>query len=137
MTGARFYGVWIDMRQRCNNPKNARYADYGGRGIKVCQRWDSFENFKADMFPRPVGASLGRIDNNGPYSPQNCRWETRSQQQRNRRDTKLIEWKGTRRTAAEWAECLKINTNSFRGRLRKWPLHKVMTYEYRPRSKPS
>jgi hypothetical protein len=81
----REYECWVSMRDRCRNPNNKRYEHYGRRGITVCRRWDTFENFLADMGPRPDGHSIDRIDNDGNYDPGNCQWATRSQQRRNRR----------------------------------------------------
>lgn len=88
-TMARTYRSWGMLRSRCNNPKDPAYKNYGGRSIKVCKRWDKFENFLEDMGKRPEGMTIDRIDNDGNYEPDNCRWATIGQQIRNSRHTKL------------------------------------------------
>jgi hypothetical protein len=83
------YTIWSAMKDRCHNPNNKQYADYGGRGITVCDRWrNSFPNFLEDMGERPEGLTLERSDNDGNYEPSNCVWETRKKQAENRRNTR-------------------------------------------------
>jgi hypothetical protein len=77
------YRTWCAMRERCGSKKHRAYPRYGGRGITVCERWQKFSNFLADMGARPPGTSIDRIDNNGNYEPGNCRWATAIQQRRN------------------------------------------------------
>lgn len=83
--GQKIYWIWADMVSRCTNSKHVRFADYGGRGIKVCRRWMSFDNFYSDMGDRPANRSLDRLNNNRGYSPANCRWATASEQASNKR----------------------------------------------------
>lgn len=121
--------AWYGMLKRCHNPKNKFYHYYGGRGIDVCERWrNSFQAFLEDMGPRPGPQySIDRIDNEKGYAPENCRWATRTQQSRNTRVARVIEFGGKRMYLAEWAEVLGINPNTLRARLlRGWPPEMVL-----------
>lgn len=98
------YNIWCHMLRRCNNKKNSRYPDYGGRGITVCERWHDFENFIADMGERPSkNYSINRIDNDGNYEPGNCNWATLKEQANNTRRNHWIEINGERKTLSQWA----------------------------------
>lgn len=113
-------GCWQQMQRRCYNPAHPYYACYGGRGIRVCERWrTSFQAFLADMGPRPsLAHTVDRIDANGHYEPSNCRWATPSQQARNMRTSRRITWRGTTQSMADWADELNIPAGSIRDRLR-------------------
>lgn len=93
MARTQEYQSWSGMWNRCTNPKYVLFHRYGGRGIRVCERWEKFENFFQDMGTKPKGMSLGRIDNDGNYEPCNCRWETPTQQCNNTRRSVRVEGK--------------------------------------------
>lgn len=103
------YKSWQEMRTRCEDPKAISFPNYGGRGIKVCERWrNSFENFLEDMGPRPAGRSLDRKRGAEGYSPSNCVWSTRTEQNRNKRSNVLVKYKGREQCLSAWCEELKI-----------------------------
>jgi hypothetical protein len=108
MAGKSEYNTWRSMKKRCYLKVHKSYKDYGGRGITVCDRWlSSFENFIQDMGTKPQGNySLDRIDNNGNYCPENCRWASPSEQGRNQRTNINITYQGQTKCIAEWAETI-------------------------------
>tara|TARA_R110000868_G_C10670154_1_gene746562 strand:- start:79 stop:660 length:582 start_codon:yes stop_codon:yes gene_type:complete len=111
------YRVWLQMRARCNNPGAEHYNRYGGRGIKVCTRWDDFMAFKEDMGKRPKGFTIERIDNSKGYGPDNCKWASRKEQSNNRDCNVRITYKGMTKTAMQWAEETGLHYNTINGRL--------------------
>jgi hypothetical protein len=114
------YNAWYGMLQRCNNPNNKAYKYYGARGVAVCDRWlDSFENFLADVGPRPSHRhSLDRELNDKGYSPENCRWATKKQQTRNQRSNVVVQYQGREMTLAEAAEVAGVPYNLLWRRVR-------------------
>ncbi len=125
------YVVWAGMIQRCTDPACKSYPRYGGRGITVCARWrHSFENFLADMGPRPGPAySIDRIENDGNYEPGNCRWATEEEQRRNTRRNRFIEFNGVQKTMTEWERSLGMRRGTLQARLdqHRWPLELAIT----------
>lgn len=128
MSRSRTFSTWRDMFQRCENPESPRYKHYGGRGIKVCPQWRQFEQFFQDMGERPDGLTIDRKDNNGDYTPANCRWATRKTQTENRRCTIWIEFNGVRKTRTQWARHIGMYPSVLAKRLKNnWPFEMAIT----------
>jgi len=124
-------GIWYGMHSRCENPNVKEFAYYGARGITVCARWSGkigFENFVADMGPRPAGKSLERVVNSKGYCPSNCVWATPKTQQRNTRHNRILILDGKAQCVAAWAEDLGIKSGTLCARLRMgWSTQRTLT----------
>jgi hypothetical protein len=122
------------MVQRCTNHKNKNYHRYGGRGISVCERWLKFENFLADMGPRPDGMTLERERVNEGYEPGNCVWASYLRQANNTRRNSVLEYEGRRQTVSEWATEFGLPYNTLFSRVYrlKWPIEKALKTPPRP-----
>jgi len=129
------YRSWAGMIQRCTNSNNPAYLNYGGRGITVCDKWLSFENFYRDMGDRPSEKhSLDRIDNNKGYCKENCRWATKKEQSNNRRNLVVLELAGDRHTITEWSVLLGLPWSTIKNRLLLgWSVEKALTKPVRRR----
>lgn len=123
------YRTWAMMCKRCNDSDNPLHKNYGGRGISVCDRWnESFENFLADMGPRPsYEMSIDRINVNGNYEPGNCRWATDKEQANNTRRNRRITFNGLTLTLNEWAVKIGIGASGLHARLARMPMEKALT----------
>lgn len=128
ITPRKVYAVWHNMIRRCENPKARNYKNYGGRGIKVCKRWRNLKNFYEDMGECPEGMSIDRIDNDGDYSPANCRWATKKEQSNNTRRNHNIEYAGITMTLAQWSEELGISRAALESRFRSgWSVERTFS----------
>lgn len=126
MHGSDTYRAWKSMNHRCHNPNATNYERYGGRGITICDRWKEFKYFYEDMGDKPPGMTLGRKDNDGPYSPENCEWQTVTTQANNRISTRLIEFQGVKLSVAEWSRKTGIPDYTITRRIdRKLPMDQV------------
>lgn len=125
---SKTYQSWQSMVQRCTNPNNKDYYNYGGRGIKVCESWLEFENFLEDMGEAPKGYQIDRVDNNGNYCKPNCRWATRTEQARNMRTNHLKTYKNKTQCISAWAEEFDINYSTLYSRIftYNWSLEKAL-----------
>lgn len=128
--GTKLYGVWRAMKQRCANPKNPSYKSYGGRGIKVCAEWEEFNPFKDWALNNGYeeGLSIERIDNNRGYSPENCRWATFVEQQRNTQKTHWVHYNGKKISLCEICERNGIPIRTYWARIYSgWDEEKAFT----------
>lgn len=128
LSGSRTYRVWHNMRQRCKLPSNKNYKNYGGRGITYDPRWDSFANFLADMGEAPTRLDLDRKDNNGNYEAANCRWATRIEQENNKRNNVVVEFRGERFTVAQLARATGLTYSQLSNRISSgWSIERAAT----------
>lgn len=113
----RAYRSWCHMKKRCSNPKHKDWNNYGGRGIKVCERWQKFENFFEDMGRPMAGSEIDRIDNDKDYEPENCRWADHTTQANNKRNTVYYTMNGETKSRQDWCRQYKINSATLVRRL--------------------
>jgi hypothetical protein len=126
----RLYKTWTGMIRRCSDPNDFGYYNYGGRGIKVCDRWKDISNFLLDMYTTyQEGLELDRINVNGNYEPDNCRWITRKQNMNNTRRSRYVEYNGITKTVSEWSDELNIPYKRLLARLNNWSVEKSFTYK--------
>lgn len=130
LTQSRAYHSWVGLKERCLNRNNPKYELYGGRGIKVCERWlNSFENFFQDMGHPPDGFSLDRIDVNGDYRPENCRWANNVTQSNNRRTNKMVPYGERQVTLAEYERLTGLSQDALHLRLKRgWSMTDALKY---------
>lgn len=124
------YQVWAGMKNRCSDPTSQRWHRYGGRGIRVCERWlNSFENFYADMGPRPGPEyQIDRKDNDGHYEPSNCHWVTRVANANNREASRLLEFQGRVQSLSQWAREVGLDRHAIEARLSNgWTVERALT----------
>jgi hypothetical protein len=129
-TQQRAYYSWRNMRRRCTNPSDDAYPNYGGRGITVCERWESYDAFFEDMGNPAPGLSLDRIDNSKGYSPENCRWATVREQLNNQRRNVVIEHSGIKMTIGRWATHLGLQYDTLYKRLERMGPDKALAVGY-------
>ncbi len=132
------YNSWSAMKQRCNYQKHKNWKHYGGKGVKVCKRWNQFENFYQDLGPRPDGCSLERIDREGDYTPENTIWADWKTQARNRSNNARYRYLGRTKTIVEWGEILGLGQSMLRVRLEVlgWSVKRAFTTPAQSRETP-
>ena len=137
-TGTRLHNIWLSMRERCYRVHHAHYKDYGGRGIKICDEWQSFEPFRDWALSHGYADDLtiDRIDHDGDYSPGNCKWSTMKEQQNNKRSNRIIIYRGEKYTLTELAEKIGMNKTTLKERLNLgWSVEDAVNRPVRLRTK--
>lgn len=135
-TATPTHKTWLNMKNRCLNPNATGFRHYGGRGIKMCDRWLKFSNFLADMGEKPPGLTLERINVDGDYSLKNCKWATIEEQSRNTTRNRFITFEEETRTLKDWAKINNINYSTIRHRLNSgWSVEKTLTVPARTKAK--
>lgn len=129
---SKTYNSWYGMFGRCYSKKNNMYRSYGARGIRVCKRWNKFENFLKDMGVRPENTSIGRINNDGNYTPKNCRWENTKQQARNKSTTFFVKYKNKTKSLSDWCDELNLSYSMVSYRLKKLKMSSSDAFELPP-----
>jgi len=127
---SKLYLVWMEMKQRCINPNNKSYQNYGGRGIRICNEWMNYQAFHdwAMSIGYKEGLSIDRIDNDGDYKPSNCRWVSRYIQSRNTRKNRMLTFNGVMHPLVAWAEIIGIHPKTLSMRLKNgWPTEKLLS----------
>jgi hypothetical protein len=132
LSKSKTYSTWVGMLQRCKNKNCDGYRNYGGRGIRVCERWKKFSGFLEDMGEKPNGLSIERVNNDGDYEPGNCRWATLLEQARNKRKyplsrCRVISYGGKTMHLTEWSRHVGVRRPTMIWRLRNWPLKRALT----------
>lgn len=114
------YNIWGNMLYRCNNENSSHYSNYGGRGVRVCAEWHSYESFISDMGMRPTkDHSLERIDVNGNYCKSNCKWATKREQSRNRRNSRFIFVEGKKMQVDDYCEAYNVKASAIKSRIQR------------------
>lgn len=137
LSGTREFRIYYLMIQRCENPNNESYPYYGGRGIKICKRWrDSLEAFVSDMGPCPDGLSINRVNNDGDYEPNNCKWATVDEQAKNKSSTRFVTFRGETLCLKDMARRYGIDYHALIHRIESgWPIEKALTTPSRAKTR--
>lgn len=129
LSNSKTFNSWRGMIERCTSPANKKFHHYGGRGITVCDRWRTFQNFLDDMGERPAGMELDRIDSHGDYCPANCRWISHKANTNNRTNNRVYTHNGQTKTLSQWGESSGLGVGRLYQRVHtmKWPFEKAIT----------